>query len=140
MRCGSRLVDSYINDRIRDMRREAKSASVSFFLVSICAFEALATFPGVELEAFIVCSTSSTLAILFLLGVAARPFCVFGTSTPAEGLRTSDVYVPSILGSSILSVFGIAAGSSILCVIAGPLASIAEEVSPPNSGTMVGSM
>jgi hypothetical protein len=26
MRCGSRLVDSYINDRIRDMRREAKSA------------------------------------------------------------------------------------------------------------------
>ena len=26
MRCGSQLVDSYINDRIRDMRREAKSA------------------------------------------------------------------------------------------------------------------
>ena len=27
MRCGSQLVDSYINDRIRDMRRYAKSAS-----------------------------------------------------------------------------------------------------------------
>jgi hypothetical protein len=26
MRCGSQLVDSYINDRIRDMRRDAKSA------------------------------------------------------------------------------------------------------------------
>jgi hypothetical protein len=26
MRCGSQLVDSYINDRIRDMRRYAKSA------------------------------------------------------------------------------------------------------------------
>lgn len=26
MRCGSRLVDSYINDRIRDMRRYTKSA------------------------------------------------------------------------------------------------------------------
>jgi hypothetical protein len=26
MHCGSRLVDSYINDRIRDMRRDAKSA------------------------------------------------------------------------------------------------------------------
>ena len=26
MRCGSQLVDSYINDRIRDMRREVKSA------------------------------------------------------------------------------------------------------------------
>jgi hypothetical protein len=26
MRCGSQLVDSYINDRIQDMRRYAKSA------------------------------------------------------------------------------------------------------------------
>jgi TorA maturation chaperone TorD len=26
MRCGSQLIDSYINDRIRDMRRAAKSA------------------------------------------------------------------------------------------------------------------
>jgi hypothetical protein len=26
MRCGSQLVDSYINDHIRDMRRYAKSA------------------------------------------------------------------------------------------------------------------
>ena len=85
------------------------SASVSFVSVSICALEALATFPGVELEVFIVFSTSSTLAILFLLGVVVRPFCVFGTSTTAEGLRTSNVFVPSILSSSILSIFGIAA-------------------------------
>jgi hypothetical protein len=116
------------------------SASVSFVSVSIYAFGALAIFSGEELEAFIVSSTSSTLAILFLLGVAARHFCVFDTSTPAEGLRTSNVFIPSILGSSILSVFGIAAGSSIPCVRAGPLASIAEEVSPPNSGTMAGSI
>jgi hypothetical protein len=26
MRCGSQIVDSYINDRIQDMRRYAKSA------------------------------------------------------------------------------------------------------------------
>jgi hypothetical protein len=116
------------------------STSVSFVSVSIYVLEALAVFPGVELEVFIVSSTSSTLAILFLLGVAARPFCVFGTSTSAEGLRASNVFVLSALGSSILSVFGIAAGSSILYVRAGPLASIAEEVSPPNSGTMAGSM
>jgi hypothetical protein len=74
------------------------------------------------------------------LGVAVRPFCVFGTSTPTEGLRTSNVFIPSVLGFSILSVFGIAVGSSILYTRAGPLASIAEEVSPPNSGTMAGSM
>jgi hypothetical protein len=40
----------------------AASASVSF--VSACVFEASVVFPGVELELFIVSSTSSTLTIL----------------------------------------------------------------------------
>jgi hypothetical protein len=72
------------------------------------------------------------------LGVVVRPFCAFGTTTYAEGLKTSNVFVPSILGSLILSVFGsanlaegafgIAAGSSTFCVGgAGPFASIAEK-------------
>jgi hypothetical protein len=67
----------------------------------------LAIFPEeIELEAFTDSNTSSTLAILFLLGVAARPFCAFGIVTSVEGLKTSNIFVPSILGSSVLSVFG----------------------------------
>ena len=116
------------------------SATVSFVSVSTCAFEALAIFPGVELEVFIVSSISNTLAILFLFGVAAISFCIFGASTPTEGLRISYAFVSSGLGSSILSAFGIVAGSSILCVMAGPSASVAEEVSPPKLGTVTGSM
>jgi hypothetical protein len=50
----------------------AASASVSS--VSACVFRALAAFPGVELELFIVSSTSNTLTILFLFGVAIRSF------------------------------------------------------------------
>ena len=53
---------------------------------SICAVGASTIFLGVELEDFIVSSTSRTLTILFL-GVIARPFWVFGTSTSAEGLK-----------------------------------------------------
>jgi hypothetical protein len=126
----------------------AASASVSF--VSVCTFEALVVFPGVELEVFIVSSTSSTLVILFLLGVAVRPFCAFGTVTSAKGITTSNIFVPSTSISSILSAFGsansardafvFAADSSILYVSAGSLASVAEEVSPPNTGTVAGSI
>jgi hypothetical protein len=76
-------------------------ASASEAVVSICAFGASAIFLGVELEDFIVSSTSRTLTILFLLEVIAGPFWVFGTSTSAEGLKISDVFVPSALGSSI---------------------------------------
>jgi hypothetical protein len=47
----------------------------------------LAIFPGVELEVFIVSNTSSTLAILFLLGDAARPFCASAPSLPSKGLE-----------------------------------------------------
>ena len=70
---------------------------------SICVFEASAALFGVELEDFIVFSTSKTLTILLLLGVVVRSFCAFGidTSTLAEGLKTSDVLVSSALGSSI---------------------------------------
>jgi hypothetical protein len=110
------------------------------FFVSICVFGASAVFFGVVLEDFIVSSTSSTLTILFLLGVAVRSFCAFGTVIPAEGLVTSNIFVFSASISLILSAFGIIVGSSFFCVRAGPLASVAVEVSPPNSGTVAGSM
>ena len=120
-------------------------------MASICIFEASTIFPGVEFEAFTDSRTSSTLAILFLLGVAARPFCAFGTVTSAEGLKTSNVFVPSILGSSVLSVFGSAylaegalgkvAGSSAFYIEGiGSFGAAAQEVSPLNSGTTAGSM
>jgi hypothetical protein len=125
----------------------AASASVSF--VSVCVFGASAIFLGVELV-FIVSSASSTLTILFLLGVVVRPFCAFDTVTSVEGLVTSNIFVPSTPISSILSafgsanltedIFGFAAGSSILYISAGSLASVAEEVSPPNSGTTADSI
>jgi hypothetical protein len=105
-------------------------ASALEAVISICVFGASAIFLGVELEDFIVSSTSRTLTILFLLGVTAGPFWVFGTSTSAEGLKISDVFVPSALGSSIFSAFGVAVSSSVFCVSAGSLASVAEEVSP----------
>jgi hypothetical protein len=113
----------------------------------------LAIFPGVGLEAFTVSSTSSTLAILLLLGVAARPFCIFGTVTSTEGLKTSNIFVPSVFGSSALSLpvfalaysaegaFGMVAGSSAFCVGGiGSFGSTTEEVFLPNSGTTTGSI
>jgi Mn2+/Fe2+ NRAMP family transporter len=83
-----------------------------------------AIFFGVVLEDFIVSNTSRTLTILFLLGVTARPFLVFSTSTFAEGLKISDVFVPSALGSSIFLAFGVAVSSSVLCAGIGSLASV----------------
>jgi hypothetical protein len=113
-------------------------------------FEALVVFPRVELEVFIFSGTSSTLTILFLLGVVVRSFCAFGTVTSVEGLITSNIFVLSTSASSILVAFGspdlagyafgIAADSSVFCVTAGSLALVAKEVSLPNSGTMAGSM
>jgi hypothetical protein len=69
------------------------AASASDGFVSICVFDASAVFLGVVLEDFIVSSTSSTLTILFLLGVVVRSFCAFGTVTSAEGLITSNIFV-----------------------------------------------
>jgi hypothetical protein len=90
------------------------------------------------------------LTILFLLGVVVTSFCAFDIVTFAEGLITSNVFIFSTSISSLLSAFsssnlaidafGIAVGSSVFCVSAGSLASVAEEVSPPNSGTVAGSM
>jgi hypothetical protein len=117
-------------------------ASASEAIVSICVFEASAVFPGVELEVFISSSTSSTWTILFLLGVTVRSFCAFDTVTSAEGLVTSDIFVLSTSGTPNLAkgAFGVAAGSSVFCVSVVSLASLAEEVSPPKSGTVAVSM
>jgi hypothetical protein len=125
-----------------------------FVSASVCIFEASAIFPeGVELKAFTVYNTSSTFAILLILGVAAKLFCAFGTVTSAEGLKISNIFVPSIFGSSALSLlvfdsassaegaFGMIAGSSVFYV--GGMCSFglaAEEVFPPNSGTTAGSI
>jgi hypothetical protein len=134
------------------LRLTAVSISTSFVSASVCIFEASTIFPeGVELEAFTDSSTSSTFAILLLLGVAARPFYAFGTVTFAEGLKTSNIFVPSIFGSLALSVFdsassaegtfSITAGSSAFCVgEMGSFGLAVEEVSPPNSGTTAGSI
>jgi hypothetical protein len=56
-----------------------------------------------KLKALTVSSTSSTFAILLLLGVAVEPFCAFGTVTSDEGLKISSVFVSSIFGFSTLS-------------------------------------
>jgi hypothetical protein len=120
----------------------------------VCAFKASAIFlEGVELKVFIVSNTSSTFAILLLLGVAAELFFAFSTVTSDEGLKIYSAFVSSIFGFSALSFsvfdsarsseasFGIVAGSLVFYVGGmGSLGSAAEEVSPPNSGTTVGSI
>jgi hypothetical protein len=107
---------------------------------SICTSGVLTIFFGVVLEDFIVSNTSSISTILFLLGVNAGPFWLFGTSTFAEGLKISDVLVSLAFGSSIFSISGIMTGSSIFGRGVGSLASGAEEDSPTNSGTVAGSI
>jgi hypothetical protein len=67
----------------------------------VCASEVLAIFFGAVLEDLIVNKTSSTLTILFLLGVTAGPLLLFVASVFAEGLKTSDVFTSSALVSSI---------------------------------------
>jgi hypothetical protein len=118
------------------------------------AFEASTVFlEGLEFKVFTVSNTSSTLAILLLLGVAAKLFCAFGAVTSDEGLKISNTFVSPIFDSSALSLsvfdsarstegaFGIIAGSSAFCVGGmGSLGSTAEEASPPNSGTTAGSI
>ena len=70
--------------------------------------------------------TSSTIAILLLLGVVAELFCVFGTVASVEGFKVSGIFVNSLISSPsalsafvstslIESSFDILAGSSILC-------------------------
>jgi hypothetical protein len=88
----------------------------------------------------IVSKTSSTLTILFLLGVTAGPVWLFVVSVFAEGLKTSDVFISSALGSSIFLVAGASANTSIFGSRVGSLASVAEEVPLANSGTVAGSI
>jgi hypothetical protein len=107
---------------------------------SICTSGVSTIFFGVLLEDFIVSNTSSTLTILFLLGVNAGPFWLFGISTFAEGLKILDVFVSSAFGSSIFFVSGIVIDSSIFFRRVASLASGAEEDSPTNSGNVAGSM
>jgi hypothetical protein len=120
--------------------------------VSNCCFKASATktsvdiseastvFFGVMLEDLIVSKTSSTLTILFLFGVAAGPFWLFVASIFVGGLKISNVFVSPVLRSSIFSVVGASATSSIFGIGVGSLASLAEEASPINSGTVAGSI
>jgi uncharacterized membrane protein YeiH len=68
---------------------------------SVCASEVLTIFFGGVLEDLIVSKTSSTLTILFLLGVTAGPVWLFVESVFAEGFKTSHVFISSALGSSI---------------------------------------
>jgi hypothetical protein len=79
----------------------AASTLASFVLASICIFEASAIFPeGIELEAFTDSSTSSTLAILFLLGVAAGPFVPSALSLLPKGLKLLTFLAPQFYQSS----------------------------------------
>jgi hypothetical protein len=99
--------------------------------VSDCCFEASATkaseytsevltiFFGVVLEDLIVSKTSSTLTILFLLGVTDGPLWLFVALVFAGGLKTSDVFTSSALVSSI---FSLAALRPALQYLAGELA------------------
>jgi hypothetical protein len=132
----------------------AASTSAYFVLASGCAFEALTIFlEGVQLKVFVVSNTtSSTFAILLLLGVVAELFCAFGTVASIEGLKISGIFVISpIFDPSALSAvastsltesnFGIMVGSQVF--YAGRTVSFVsadEEAPSPNSGITVGSM
>ena len=59
----------------------------------MCTSEVSTIFFVVVLEDLIVSKTSSTLTILFLLGVTAGPFWLFAASIFAEGLKISYVLV-----------------------------------------------
>jgi hypothetical protein len=132
----------------------AASTSAGLVSASICNFEALVIFPeGVDLKAITVSSTSNIFTILFLFGVAAKPFYVVGTVVSAEGLKISNLFSSSVFGSSALSLsafgsvisakdaFSIVVGSSAFCVRGvGSFGAAAKEVSPPKSGTAAGSM
>jgi hypothetical protein len=110
---------------------------------------------GVGFKVLVVSSTtSSTFAILLLLGVAAEPFCIFDIVASVEGLKTygvlgiSTIFGPSVLslsafGSTSLTkgIFGIVADSSVLRT--GEMVSfvlVDEEVPSPSSGITAGSM
>jgi hypothetical protein len=75
-----------------------------------------------------------------LKGIFVPSALVLAPQLLLKDLKISDVFVSSALGSSIFPISGIMAGSSIFGWGVGSLASVAEEVSPTNSGTVVGSI
>jgi hypothetical protein len=111
---------------------------------------------GAGLKVLAVSSTtSSTFAILLLLGVAAELFCMFGTVASVEGLKTSSNFgISSIFGPSILSLstfvstsstegsLGITAGFLVLCADEGAVSFVlaAKEAPSLNSGIATGSI
>jgi hypothetical protein len=102
----------------------------------------------------VVSSTSNTFTILLLLGVMAELFCALSAVASVEGLKVPGIFVTSsvvdlsalslstfVSTSSTEGAFDIIADSSALYIEgAVSLDSAAEEASPPNSGTMAGSM
>jgi hypothetical protein len=110
-------------------------------------------FTRAGLKTFVISNTTSiTFAIILLLGVAAEVFCIFGRSASIGSLRNFGVFVIlSIFGSSsflalssadsAICIFGIIAGSSVLCA-GGTISFVlaAEEAPSPNSGIAAGSM
>jgi hypothetical protein len=99
-------------------------------LASAYVFVASATFfVAAGLKTFVVSSTaSSTLAILLLLGVAAKVFCTFDKPAAPGGFRISGIFVTlstygslallsSALASPTVVTFGTTVGSSVLCII-----------------------
>jgi hypothetical protein len=108
-------------------------------LVALAAFFVVA-----GLNAFVVSSTaSSTLAILLLLGVTAEGFCAFSRFAPVGGLKIFGIFIisstfdssafsTSPLTGSIVCIFGITVGSTVLCAIGAVcVASTAEEDAAP---------
>jgi hypothetical protein len=93
------LAGSECSASVSDYGFEASASKVS-----VCTSEVLTIFFGVVLEDLIVSKTSSTLTILFLLGVTAGPLWLFVASVFAGGLKTSDVFTSSALVSSIFQL------------------------------------
>jgi hypothetical protein len=130
----------------------AVSPYIYLILASACASATL--FMGEERLESIVSKMSKTFTILFLLGVIAELFSAFSIVTSAEGFRISGIFVvPSVFdlsvspSSTLVSIslvegaFGVVAGSSAFYIGGvGSVGAAVEEVSPPNSDIVAGSI
>jgi hypothetical protein len=116
------------------------AASASQAVVPICVFGVSAIFLGVELQDFIVSSTSRTLTILFLLGSLLDLSGFLALQLLPKDLKFLMFLSLQLSALQFFSTFGAAVSSSVFCASAGSLASVAEEVSPTNSGTVAGSI
>jgi hypothetical protein len=102
----------------------------------------------------VVSNTSNTFTILLLLEVVAELFCASSAVASVEGLKIPGIFVTSsvfylstlsllifVSTSSTEGAFGIIVGSSVFYMGGtNSLDLVAEEASPPNSGTTAGSM